>query len=57
MRADPDFGAKDLGIGAARVGEAGAKVKRAGLFHSHARQGRQILKGSREENVGEVSSC
>ncbi|MGB8011608.1 MAG: electron transfer flavoprotein subunit beta/FixA family protein [Terriglobales bacterium] len=50
----PTFRAKDLGIGACSVGEAGAKVKRVDYFIPTLGKGAQILDGSREENVGKV---
>jgi electron transfer flavoprotein beta subunit len=50
----PTFGAADLGLGAAVVGEAAAKVKRVDYFIPAMGKGAEILRGTREENVDKV---
>ncbi len=50
----PTFGASDLGVDEAAVGEAGAKVKRLDYFVPPAGKGAEMLEGSREENVAKV---
>jgi electron transfer flavoprotein beta subunit len=50
----PTFGASDLGVDEASVGEAGAKVKRLDYFVPPAGKGAEMLEGSREENVAKV---
>ncbi|MFY9644515.1 MAG: electron transfer flavoprotein subunit beta/FixA family protein [Terriglobales bacterium] len=50
----PVFRAKDLGIGACAVGEAGAKVKWVDYFTPVLGKGAEILRGTREENIDKV---
>jgi len=50
----PTYGASDLGIDPATVGETGAKVKRVDYFVPALGKGAEILHGSREENVDKV---
>jgi electron transfer flavoprotein beta subunit len=45
----PAWGPSDLGIDAAAVGEAGAKVKRVDYFVPELGEGAEILEGSMEE--------
>jgi len=45
----PTFGASDLGVDTAAVGEAAAKVKRADYFVPALGKGAEILQGSNEE--------
>jgi electron transfer flavoprotein beta subunit len=45
----PVWGPQDLGIDAATVGEAGAKVKRVDYFVPELGEGAEILEGSMEE--------
>jgi len=47
----PTLGASDLGVDAAAVGEAAARVKRVDYFVPALGKGAEILKGSREENI------
>lgn len=50
----PTFGALDLGLAQAAVGEAVAKVKRVDYFVPPLSEGAEMLHGSREENVDKV---
>ncbi len=50
----PTFGASDLGVDAAAVGEAGAKVKRVDYFVPALGKGAEILQGSREEIIDKL---
>ena len=50
----PTFDASELGLGAASVGEAGAKVKRVDYFIPTLGKGAEILHGTREENIDKV---
>ena len=50
----PTYGASDLAIDAASVGESAAKVKRLDYFVPQLGKGAEMLSGSREENVGKV---
>jgi len=50
----PTFGASDLGVDAAAVGEAGAKVKRVDYFVPSLGKGAEILQGSREEIIDKL---
>jgi electron transfer flavoprotein beta subunit len=50
----PTFGASDLGVDAAGVGEAGAKVKRLDYFVPALGKGAEILQGSREEIIDKL---
>jgi electron transfer flavoprotein beta subunit len=50
----PTFGAADLGLDAATVGAAGAKVKRVNYFVPALGKTAEMLTGSREENVEKV---
>jgi electron transfer flavoprotein beta subunit len=50
----PTFGAADLGLGAAVVGEAASKVKRVDYFVPVMGKGAEILRGTREENIDKV---
>jgi electron transfer flavoprotein beta subunit len=50
----PTFGVADLGIDAASVGAAGAKVKRVDYFVPALDKTAEMLTGSREENVEKV---
>ena len=47
----PTLGASDLGVDAAAVGEAAARVKRVDYFVPALGKGAEILKGSREKNI------
>ena len=50
----PTFGASELGVDAATVGEAGAKVKRVDYFVPALGKGAEILQGSREEIIDKL---
>ncbi len=50
----PTFGASDLGVDAATVGETGAKVKRTDYFVPALGKGAEILQGSREEIIDKL---
>jgi electron transfer flavoprotein beta subunit len=50
----PTFGAEDLGLDAATVGAAGARVKRVNYFVPALGKTAEMLTGSREENVEKV---
>jgi electron transfer flavoprotein beta subunit len=50
----PTFGSSDLGVDAAAVGEAGAKVKRVDYFVPAVGKGAEILQGSREEIIDKL---
>jgi electron transfer flavoprotein beta subunit len=50
----PTFGASDLGVDAAAVGEAGAKVKRVDYFVPALGKGAEILQGTREEIIDKL---
>ena len=50
----PTFGASDLGVDAASVGEAGAKVKRTDYFVPALGKGAEILQGSPEEIIDKL---
>ena len=50
----PTFGASDLGVDAAAVGEAGAKVKRTDYFVPALGKGAEILQGNREEIIDKL---
>ena len=50
----PTYGASDLGVDPATVGEAGAKVKRVDYFVPALGKGAEILQGSREEIIGKL---
>jgi electron transfer flavoprotein beta subunit len=51
----PTFGASDLGLDAGGVGEAAAKSKRVNYFVPPAGKGAEILTGSREEVVDQLT--
>jgi electron transfer flavoprotein beta subunit len=50
----PTFGASELGIDPATVGEAAAKVKRTDYFVPALGKGAEILEGDREENIDKL---
>ena len=50
----PTLGASDLGVDAAAVGEAAARVKRVDYFVPALGKGAEILKGSREANIDKL---
>ena len=50
----PEFGAGDLGVDAATVGEAGAKVKRLDYFVPELGEGAEMLEGSTEEIIAKL---
>jgi len=50
----PTFGASDLGVDAAAVGEVGARVKRVDYFVPALGKGAEILQGSREEIIDKL---
>jgi electron transfer flavoprotein beta subunit len=50
----PTYGASDLGVAPATVGEAGAKVKRVDYFVPTIGKGAEILQGSREEIIDKL---
>ncbi|MBZ5664534.1 MAG: electron transfer flavoprotein subunit beta/FixA family protein [Acidobacteriia bacterium] len=50
----PTLGASELGLGAAAVGEASAKVKRVDHFVPTLGKGAEILHGTREENIDKI---
>ncbi len=50
----PTYGASDLGVAPATVGEAGAKVKRTDYFVPVLGKGAEILQGSREEIIDKL---
>jgi electron transfer flavoprotein beta subunit len=50
----PTYGASDLGVDPATVGEAGAKVKRTDYFVPALGKGAEILQGSREEIIDKL---
>ena len=50
----PEFGAGDLGIDAASVGEAGARVKRVDYFVPESGDGAEMLEGSTEEIIAKL---
>jgi electron transfer flavoprotein beta subunit len=50
----PTLGASDLGVDAAAVGEAAAKVKRLDYFAPAQGAGAEVLEGSREEIVDQL---
>ena len=50
----PTFGASDLGVDTAAIGEAGAKVKRVDYFVPALGKGAEILQGSREEIIDKL---
>jgi electron transfer flavoprotein beta subunit len=50
----PTFGASDLGLSHGAVGEAAAKVRRVDYFVPAAGKGAEMLKGTRDENVGKL---
>ena len=50
----PTFGLSELGVDAAFVGEAGARVKRTDYFVPAAGKGAEILQGKREEIVDKL---
>lgn len=47
----PEFGAADLGVDAAAVGEAGAKVKKVDYFVPESGDGAEMLEGSDEQII------
>ncbi|BCS98205.1 electron transfer flavoprotein subunit beta [Desulfoluna limicola] len=47
----PEFGAADLGVDAAAVGEAGAKVKKVDYFVPESGDGAEMLEGSNDEII------
>ena len=51
---NPTYGASDLAINPALVGESAAKVKRVDYFVPALGKGAEMLRGSREENVEKV---
>ncbi len=50
----PTFGASELGVDTASVGEAGAKVERVDYFVPAQGKGAEILQGSREEIINKL---
>ena len=50
----PTYGASDLSVDPATVGEAGAKVKRVDYFVPALGRGAEMLEGSREENIDKL---
>jgi len=50
----PTFGASELGVDQATVGDAAAKVKRVNYFVPTPSKGAEMLQGSREENADKV---
>ena len=50
----PTLGAVELGVAAATVGEAAAKVKRVDYFVPAQGKGARILEGSQEEIIDEL---
>jgi len=50
----PTYGAGDLGVDAAAIGEGAAKVKRVDYFVPALGKGAEMLGGSREENIEKV---
>jgi electron transfer flavoprotein beta subunit len=50
----PEMGAGDLGVDAASVGEAGARVKRLDYFVPELGEGAEMLEGSTEEIVAKL---
>jgi electron transfer flavoprotein beta subunit len=50
----PTLGASDLAVGAAAVGEAGAKVKRVDYFVPALGKGAEMLQGSSEEIINKL---
>ncbi len=50
----PTYGASDLGVDPATVGEAGAKVKRVDYFVPALGKGAEILQGSQEEIIDKL---
>jgi electron transfer flavoprotein beta subunit len=50
----PTFGASDLGVDAASVGAAGAKVKRTDYFVPALGKGAEMLQGSQEEIIDKL---
>jgi electron transfer flavoprotein beta subunit len=50
----PTYGASELGIDAATVGDSGAKVKRVDYFVPALGKSAEMLDGSREENIDKV---
>ena len=50
----PTYSASDLGVNAAAVGAAAAKVKRLDYFVAALGQGSEMLAGSREENIDKL---
>ena len=50
----PTYGASDLSVDHATVGEAGAKVKRVDYFVPALGKGAEMLEGSREENIDKL---
>ena len=52
----PTFGASELGIASATVGEMAADVKRVDYFIPALGKGADILKGSRQENIDQLIS-
>jgi electron transfer flavoprotein beta subunit len=50
----PRYGASDLGVAAAAVGEAGARVKRVDYFVPELGAGAEMLEGSTEEIIAKL---
>ena len=50
----PQFGAADLGVDAATVGAAGARVKRVDYFVPEMGEGAEMLAGSTEEIIAKL---
>jgi electron transfer flavoprotein beta subunit len=50
----PSYGASDLGVDAATVGEAGARVKRVDYFVPELGAGAEMLEGSTEEIIAKL---
>lgn len=50
----PTFGAADIGVNPAAVGERAAKVKRGDYFVAAVGKGAEMLRGSREENAEKI---
>jgi electron transfer flavoprotein beta subunit len=50
----PTYGASDLGVDAASVGAAGAKVKRTDYFIPALGKGAEMLQGSQEEIIDKL---
>ena len=54
LRKIPEMGAGDLGVDAASVGAAGAKVKRLDYFVPEMGEGAEMLEGSTEEIIAKL---